>query len=54
MSIPHGTFDTLPWSQLSERDTPVFATRQRVDHPVSHFHGSGTVTPAPKRIRCST
>jgi len=49
MSIPHGTYDTLSWSQLSERNTPVFASPPRSDHLVFHFHGSGTVPPVPKR-----
>ena len=44
MSIPHGTCDTLSWSQLSERDTPVFATVPRGDHPVYHFLGCGPPT----------
>jgi hypothetical protein len=44
MSIPHGTCDTLSWPQLSERDTPMFATVPRGDHPVYHFHGGGTTT----------
>jgi hypothetical protein len=31
-SIPHGGCSTVLWSQLLERDTPMFASRPRADH----------------------
>lgn len=42
MSITYGDCDTLLWSQLLERDTPMFASRLHGDPSVSHFQECGT------------
>jgi hypothetical protein len=41
MSIPHGGCDTVLWSQLLERNTPMFANRPSADHLAFQFQGCG-------------
>jgi hypothetical protein len=50
MSITHGSCDTLLWSQLVERDTPVLLAPPTGAQWVSHFQGTLVVSPIGVRM----
>jgi len=51
MSILHGRYDTALWSQLVERDTPMFASRPHGAQSVSQFQGTGTLVASPIGVK---